>query len=796
MDPIGASSSSWPSTKDAALQRAHKRPIGPCGLDPMSQCGCGEHIPEVFTGNDGQRVPSDAWGTFGWFGQGGDHMATDDRAASTGAVTQRRPDWEEALPDWECRLVGPVSGRYEGAGDNGNAELELRVDIDLLHPYSLVCNVLSGDFFDIDRSWGPPWRVYRASWIVDRPAVATWDRCHMEIEGRVRYWHGSYPTTDVRVRIPWGRFTAAGPAEVVFTEAGGVRRTFICPLVSENFRDVTLEVDVCQRASLGPELPVFDTHDHIAAPAHMPRGTITLESAFQTAGIGVTVNDAGRTDIDDSHVEFSSWSSAEIHDAMETYFSRYGRGLPWSNWHLWSLLAERHDQPGYMGVMFDASVDDGAYTPPDRQGFAIFRGHGWFQDLPVGPPVDEDQATALRLWLFVWVHEAGHAFNLMHSWDKGRPRALSWMNYAWNNPWGEEGFWRRFWFRFDPEEILHLRHGDRMSVVMGGDPFGTGAHAEAHSVARAVVEGQAPLEVLVRSKGSFDLMEDVCVEIRLRNQLAKASLPVDTRLSPEEGRIAVYIRRPNGRTLEYTPVLCAVSTPDLRELQPAGAGEHGSDRYSTEISLTYGKDGFIFDQPGEYLIRAVYRGLGTPVPSPVHRIRVLGPHDAHAARLVPRFFSTQVGLAVALGGSASPYLGEGMETLATLAERYPDEALGARAAMLVARTEARPFFRIEDSTVVQHKEARRKEALALADSARQFFKGAGPAMNLAYHALVRERAAILAGMGDHGAADQEWQALKHDLEANGVNPSVLREIASSDPRNAVTNEQQGRGPAS
>ena len=27
----------------------------------------------------------------------------------------------------------------------------------------------------------------------------------------------------------------------------------------------------------------------------------------------------------------------------------------------------------------------------------------------------------MRKYLYVWVHEAGHAWNLLHSWDKARP---------------------------------------------------------------------------------------------------------------------------------------------------------------------------------------------------------------------------------------------------------------------------------------------------------------------------------------------------------------------------------------
>ena len=94
-------------------------------------------------------------------------------------------------------------------------------------------------------------------------------------------------------------------------------------------------------------------------------------------------------------------------------------------------------------------------------------------DLVNGPPQNQDEAWAARHFLYTWVHEAGHAFNFLHSWDKGRPDSLSWMNYDskydQRNP--TLGFWKKFAFRFDDDELIHLRHGNRASVIMGGDPW-------------------------------------------------------------------------------------------------------------------------------------------------------------------------------------------------------------------------------------------------------------------------------------------------------------------------------------
>ena len=47
------------------------------------------------------------------------------------------------------------------------------------------------------------------------------------------------------------------------------------------------------------------------------------------------------------------------------------------------------------------------------------------------------------------------------------------MNYDWryDSTNGPDSFWSHFEFRFDDEELVHLRHGNRSAVIMGGDPW-------------------------------------------------------------------------------------------------------------------------------------------------------------------------------------------------------------------------------------------------------------------------------------------------------------------------------------
>ena len=85
--------------------------------------------------------------------------------------------------------------------------------------------------------------------------------------------------------------------------------------------------------------------------------------------------------------------------------------------------------------------------------------------------------------------------------------------------------------RFDDEELIHIRHGDRKTVIMGGDDWGTGGHLEAPPAAALEAGPGQPVELMVRCKPYVLLMEPVSVELRLRNT-TPVPIPIDPRLDP------------------------------------------------------------------------------------------------------------------------------------------------------------------------------------------------------------------------------------------------------------------------
>jgi PAS domain-containing protein len=687
------------------------------------------------------------------------------------------PNW------WLCRRLGPVSGRYYGemtSPNIGKYELDLRVDIDPRYDNSPVMKRVSGDIYRVysfNLPGLPPrkWRVYQKSWIVDNPN-AVWSKCQVKITGAIRFWKENI-VPKLQVIIPWGSFRPAGPADVQIQYSGGVVESYSCARKSDSFRDMTLEVDICNSVNAAPFLPSYDTSS-LPGPSQLPQRTLTVQEAYREAGVNVTIR-PNNTIIDDSAAQFNTWSVSELHDAMETHFSQFGSS--WPNWQMWGLLAGKFDSAGTLGIMFDAAaMYGGAGENPDRQGFAIFRKHPSFNNL-VPAPSTEAEFDAMRDFLYTWVHEAGHAFNFLHSWNKGRPQSLSWMNY----PQYVSNFWEKFEFRFDDEELIHLRHGDRASVIMGGDPWASGGHLEDTSGDFSILDGDAPVEFLIRSKEYFEFMEPIFIELRLRNLLDNIPLHLDTRLSPEHGGVIIYIRRPNGRTLEYNPATCQISDPQIQVLKSSQNSVQGEDRYSEEIFLGYGKYGFYFDEPGEYLIRAVYQGTGDIlIPSNTHRIRIGRPFSKYEDTLAQDFFSYQVGMSLYLSGSQSHHLSKGMGLLEEIAnnKNFKDTFLAIKAASTVANSVGRSFFSIVKGeekvlTRTQTHKADPNKALELTSTALNVYKKKNSkALNLGYHKLVQNRIDCLLSQNETDKAKQEVDDLCVALHKAGANQPVLKRI--------------------
>src|SRR4029079_14169963 len=173
------------------------------------------------------------------------------------------------------------------------------------------------------------------------------------------------------------------------------------------------------------------------------------------------------------------------------------------------------------------------------------------------------------------------------------------------------------------------------------------------------------------------------------------------------GTTTIVVSRPDGTWIDYTSVMCMLGDAQTLTLAPAPAdgAPEGPDRYSEQVPLTFGSAGFVFDLPGTYRIKAVYDDGTLAAVSEVAAVRVGVPLSREEDRLAADWFTNAVGLAVALGGSMSPHLSQGLDTLRDAADRFTKTELGTAAAQVLAAGVGEDFYRREDDKLVRSHEA-------------------------------------------------------------------------------------------
>jgi hypothetical protein len=135
---------------------------------------------------------------------------------------------------------------------------------------------------------------------------------------------------------------------------------------------------------------------------------------------------------------------------------------------------------------------------------------------------------------------------------------------------------------------------------------------------------------------------------------------------------------------------------------------------------------------------------------------------------------------LSLNGSESSYLQKGKVVLETISKKYSDRLLGAKLATVLAASEARPFFRIEN---VKHPVRKKvhspnpKKALSLVSPAIDVYKKEKEKdLNILYHALTRDRVSYLLKTNAKTQARNELSQLRKDSSSRGVKANVLKNI--------------------
>jgi hypothetical protein len=569
-------------------------------------------------------------------------------------------------------LKRKVYGRYRSAG--APYQVELRVDVDGPSPTMRI----SADYFAISGATVS----YFGSMRVDAPAVAI-TATHVVITGLGRYtWAAGAPR--VRVTIPRVPLTSAPAAATMqhLLPSGSPGATYICRYLGPAFRTVLFEQD-CQDTVPSP----FAAYNTGSLPSGGPARTLSAITAYAEAGVQLLTTGGNDVVSTAEAGANAAWSDAELHASMIRHFSRW-RDLP--QWAVWLFHARLHDiGPNLYGIMFDQQGKQ-------RQGCAVF-----YQG------IGGTTADARRLQLYTCIHELGHCFNLLHSWQKSlatppqpnRPASPSWMNYPWRFPGGPAAFWSAFPFRFDAQELVHIRHAFLKDVIMGGNPFGTGAALEDLESWSQPVEDRSGIRLELAAPASFAFGAPVTVEVKLTS-IDPRGVVVSKHIRPRNGNVEIAIAQPSGRVVEYEPLLShCVSDEDAIVL----GGEEQA--YADRAFIHYGKDGFYFEQPGTYRLRARYTAPdGSVVVSDTLAIRVLPPATAEDVAVADLLFGDEQGTLMYLVGSDFEGLQRGNDALTRIWEEHPEHPLANVARLIQGVNAAREFKEIQADNTVRVRE--------------------------------------------------------------------------------------------
>ncbi|MDT7782398.1 MAG: hypothetical protein QOF58_817 [Pseudonocardiales bacterium] len=577
------------------------------------------------------------------------NLLRESRDVAQAAEDTSEPTAEAVLPV----IRHLVRGRYHSGGVG--FQLELRVDVDGRRPMRRV----SGDFFQV--SGGTT--NYFGSFIVHAPSIVV-TATQIKIEGLGVYtWAAAAPLVRVTIpRVPTHLPHAAATVQFV-RPPNSPGASYVCPFVSAAFRSIDWELDCV------PGAVAFQSYQtgSLPQPAGSQARTLTVPETYAEGGL--ELRPAGVSNIVPvAGSGGNGWNDAELHNAMVNHFSLFANK---PQWKVWTFVAGSYEGGGVRGIMFDYQ------NAFQRQGCAVFH-----------DAIQGNDAFSLRAALRTYVHELGHAFNLLHSWQKNlaTPPAplgpssgfgdLSWMNYPQNyQPGGTAGYWAAFPFQFTDNELIHLRHGFYKNVVMGANSFGIGAADLDPELFDEPIVDESGLTFEVRTRNeTFEYGEPVVIELKLSTTDLRGRRTHD-HLHPKDGLVTVAIRQPSGRTIAYRPFLQrCVEIEELVELNDERRSIYDS------AYIGFGRDGFYFEQPGVYLVRAQYIAAdGSRVVAPVRRITVRTPLSAADQRVGELLLGEQQGQLLALLGSQSGSLSEGNTKLDELLAEYPGHPLAAYA---------------------------------------------------------------------------------------------------------------------
>ncbi len=488
--------------------------------------------------------------------------------------------------------------------------------------------------------------------------------------GKIWYKYGntsSFPFTRLKLKLNNAFDPSSRKVKVKFYGPGRVTKTSTYKYNSKYFRNVNFEYD-CEQG-VAPVLGI-GTHDHPIRPANLNNENISLDSVYRKAGFSVTR-------AHDNNVPPSlkgsngKWSNMEMHDAMQTYWSKFSNA---SKWALWTFFAKQHDMgSGLGGIMFDS------IGPNHRQGTAIFN-DSFINNAPAGEPNPGPFKKRMKFWTAV--HEMGHAFNLAHSWQKSlgtpwipladEPEARSFMNYPYNVSGGLNSFFGSFNFRFSDSELLFMRHAPNQFVQMGNSAwfvnhgFSSENHHEGHDLKLKIR--------LNKDSTVVEYMEPVYVELKLTNE-SDSTLALDKYLLNDFHDVAIEIQKPNGQVEYCKSFVQHFFKPETVKLK-------SKDSIYNGFFISASPEEWHIKESGTYTISAKVFNDGKVYNSNKMKLNVLNPKSETEAVLSTKYFSKEVARILYFNGST--VLKEGNQVLDDILKEIPKSNVAIHAAVALA----------------------------------------------------------------------------------------------------------------
>ena len=477
------------------------------------------------------------------------------------------------------------------------------------------------------------------------------------------------PHTGIKMKVIRSLYPGQRLAIVKFGGGGATSRTMIYRWKSKYFRNVQFEFDVASGTSAVTHI---ETDAHPNRPASLPAEKLTIQKVFRRTGFKAsTTKDSSIIPLSGSGPN-ARWSDMEMHDAMQTYWSRFANRPQWS---LWTFFAGLHEQgPSLGGIMFD---DIG---PNHRQGTAVFN-DSFIKNPPPSDPKPAAWVNRMKFW--TTCHEMGHAFNLAHSWQKSlvfggkgpwipldnEPEARSFMNYPFSVAGGQSAFFKDFEYRFSDDELLFLRHAPEQFVQMGNaDWFDDHGFNQANVYPEQSFKLEARLH---RDIDHFEFMEPVKIELKLVNMTGQPKLLGISTLSDSE-HLTVIIKGKGKPARQWHPYTQKCLENPLRQLVPEEA------MYSS-LSIASGLNGWDLAEPGVYEVQVAINIEGEDIISNVLNVKIAPPKSYEEELVAQDFFSEDVGRILAFNGSM--FLEKGNDVLRQVVDQFGKNRVSCHASI-------------------------------------------------------------------------------------------------------------------